>query len=54
MDFGIRCVIAPSIADIHKNNQLQNGMLPIELSADICSELAKDAEEGLELEVDLE
>ncbi|EJD48866.1 aconitase [Auricularia subglabra TFB-10046 SS5] len=54
MDFGIRCVIAPSIADIHKNNELQNGMLPVELPIETCAELGKDAEEGLELEVDLE
>lgn len=54
MDFGILCVIAPSFADIFKNNSMQNGMLPIVLPASQCEELAKDADEGLELEVDLE
>ncbi len=28
LDFGIRCVIAPSFGDIHYGNELQNGMLP--------------------------
>ena len=33
---------------------MQNGMLPIALPKDVCAELARDAEAGLELEVDLE
>ena len=33
---------------------MQNGMLPVALSQEECAELAKDAEAGLELEVDLE
>ncbi|CAG7848694.1 3-isopropylmalate dehydratase; AltName: Full=Alpha-IPM isomerase; Short=IPMI; AltName: Full=Isopropylmalate isomerase [Serendipita indica DSM 11827] len=53
-DFGIRCVIAPSFAEIFKTNSMQNGMLPVVLPAEQCEELARDAEEGLELEVDLE
>jgi len=53
-DFGIRCVIAPSFGDIFRNNAMQNGMLPIVLPADVCKELAADAEAGVELEVDLE
>ena len=53
-DFGIRCIIAPSFADIFRNNTMQNGMLPIALSKEQCTELADDAEKGLELEVDLE
>lgn len=53
-DFGIRCVIAPSFAEIFKNNSMQNGMLPVVLPQEQCEMLAKDAEEGLELEVDLE
>ena len=48
------CVIAPSFADIFKNNTFQNGILPITLSEDECCQLADDAEQGLELEVDLE
>ncbi|EJF63019.1 hypothetical protein DICSQDRAFT_135275 [Dichomitus squalens LYAD-421 SS1] len=53
-DFGIMCVIAPSFADIFKNNTFQNGMLPVVLSEEQCAELAQEAEQGLELEVDLE
>ena len=53
-DFGIRCIIAPSFADIFRNNAMQNGMLPISLSNAECCALAEDAEAGLELEVDLE
>ncbi|KAF5322713.1 hypothetical protein D9619_000860 [Psilocybe cf. subviscida] len=53
-DFGIRCVIAPSFADIFRNNAMQNGMLPVIVPQEQCIELAKDAEQGLDLEVDLE
>jgi len=53
-DFGIRCIIAPSFADIFRTNSMQNGMLPIVLPAEECRALAEDAEAGLELEVDLE
>jgi len=53
-DFGIRCVIAPSFADIFRNNTLQNGMLAIELPKDVCLALAEDADTGADLEVDLE
>jgi 3-isopropylmalate dehydratase len=47
-------VIAPSFADIFRNNTMQNGMLPVQLSEDECRALAEDAAAGLELEVDLE
>ncbi|KAH9981860.1 aconitase [Russula compacta] len=53
-DFGIRCIIAPSFADIFRNNTMQNGMLPVVLSDDQCRALAEDAEAGFELVVDLE
>ncbi|KAF8076194.1 aconitase [Lyophyllum atratum] len=53
-DFGIRCVIAPSFADIFRNNSMQNGMLPVSLPEEDCRALAEDAEAGLHLEVDLE
>jgi 3-isopropylmalate dehydratase len=53
-DFGIRCVIAPSFAEIFRNNAMQNGMLPIAIPQEQCRQLAQDAEAGLELEVDLE
>ncbi|KAI0698910.1 aconitase [Cytidiella melzeri] len=53
-DFGIRCIIAPSFADIFRNNTMQNGMLPVALPKEVCKELTEDAEAGLHLEVDLE
>jgi len=53
-DFGIRCIIAPSFADIFRNNTMQNGMVPIALSKEECHILGEDAEAKLELEVDLE
>ncbi|KAH7903042.1 aconitase family-domain-containing protein [Hygrophoropsis aurantiaca] len=53
-DFGIRCVIAPSFAEIFRNNSMQNGMLPLPLPVEDCKSLAADAEQGVEIEVDLE
>ncbi|KAI5125024.1 hypothetical protein M0805_007448 [Coniferiporia weirii] len=53
-DFGIRCIIAPSFAEIFKSNTFQNGMLAITLPKDICRSLGEDAESGADLEVDLE
>jgi 3-isopropylmalate dehydratase len=53
-DFGIRCIIAPSFAEIFRSNTMQNGMLPVAIPQEQCYELAKDAELGLDLEVDLE
>jgi len=45
-DFGIRCVIAPSFADIFFNNCFKNGILPIALPQDTVDILMKDAEKG--------
>lgn len=45
-DFGIRCVIAPSFADIFYNNCFKNGILPIALPQDVVDVLMKDAEKG--------
>jgi 3-isopropylmalate dehydratase len=53
-DFGIRCIIAPSFAEIFKTNTMQNGMLPIALSPEDCKILYDDAMAQKELEVDLE
>jgi 3-isopropylmalate/(R)-2-methylmalate dehydratase small subunit len=41
MRFGIRCVIAPSFADIFYDNAFQNGLLPLTLSAAECASLAQ-------------
>jgi 3-isopropylmalate/(R)-2-methylmalate dehydratase small subunit len=56
LDFGIRCVIAPSFADIFYNNCFQNGVLPIKLPHDVVAELMEDAKKGANarLTIDLE
>ncbi len=46
LDFGISCVIAPSFADIFHNNCFKNGILPIALPQEICSQLMEDARKG--------
>ncbi|WP_273522753.1 3-isopropylmalate dehydratase small subunit [Rhodosalinus sediminis] len=55
-DFGIRCVIAPSFADIFHNNCFKNGILPVVLPQAQVDALMKDAEQGgnARLTVDLE
>ncbi|HKK37776.1 MAG TPA: 3-isopropylmalate dehydratase small subunit [Paracoccaceae bacterium] len=55
-DFGIRCVIAPSFADIFFNNCFKNGILPIALPQEEVDDLMADAENGAnaKLTVDLE
>jgi 3-isopropylmalate/(R)-2-methylmalate dehydratase small subunit len=46
LDFGIRCVIAPSFADIFYNNCFQNGILPIKLPQSDIDKLLDDASRG--------
>ncbi|SFC84992.1 3-isopropylmalate dehydratase small subunit [Tropicimonas isoalkanivorans] len=55
-DFGIRCVIAPSFADIFYNNCFKNGILPIVLPQEDVDKLMDDAERGANaiITVDLE
>jgi 3-isopropylmalate/(R)-2-methylmalate dehydratase small subunit len=54
-DYGFRCIIAPSFADIFYNNCFKNGILPIELETEHVDRLFKEmyATEGYELTVDL-
>jgi 3-isopropylmalate/(R)-2-methylmalate dehydratase small subunit len=56
LDFGIRCVIAPSFADIFYNNCFKNGILPIRLPQEIVDKLLADASRGsnARISVDLE
>jgi 3-isopropylmalate/(R)-2-methylmalate dehydratase small subunit len=56
LDFGIRCVIAPSYADIFFNNCFKNGILPIVLPQEQVDALMKDAEKGANarMTIDLE
>ena len=55
-DYGIRCVIAPSFADIFYNNCFQNGLLPIALPEETVREILDRSknEPGYQLHVDLE
>jgi 3-isopropylmalate/(R)-2-methylmalate dehydratase small subunit len=46
LDFGIRCVIAPSFADIFYNNCFKNGILPIVMPQDVVDTLMADARRG--------
>ena len=56
LDFGIRCVISTSFADIFYNNCFKNGILPITVSKDELDALMADAQdkENPELTIDLE
>ncbi len=56
LDFGIRCVIAPSFADIFFNNCFKNGILPIKLDQALVDQLMEDARKGANarLTVDLQ
>jgi 3-isopropylmalate/(R)-2-methylmalate dehydratase small subunit len=56
LDFGIRCVISTSFADIFYNNCFNNGILPITVSPDDLDKLFDDARRGANatLTIDLE
>jgi 3-isopropylmalate/(R)-2-methylmalate dehydratase small subunit len=55
MDFGIRCVVSTSFADIFYNNCFQNGLLPVVLKAEEVQALMEEAKGGNHLvTVDLE
>ena len=56
LDFGIRCVISTSFADIFYNNCFKNGILPITVSQEDLDKLMDDASRGANatLTVDLE
>jgi 3-isopropylmalate/(R)-2-methylmalate dehydratase small subunit len=46
LDFGIRCVISTSFADIFLNNCFQNGVLPAKVSKEDLAKLMDDADRG--------
>lgn len=54
-DFGFRCVISSFFADIFKNNCLNVGVLPVQVSADFLEEIFREIEKdpSVTLEVDL-
>ena len=54
MDFGFRCIIAPSYADIFYNNCFKNGILPIQLEEQSVDLLTEDAQNKLQITVNLE
>ncbi|MAT76143.1 3-isopropylmalate dehydratase small subunit [Candidatus Poribacteria bacterium] len=56
LDYGFKVVIAPSFADIFKNNCYKNGILPVVLPVDTVETLMRQIEENVDyqLEIDLE
>jgi 3-isopropylmalate/(R)-2-methylmalate dehydratase small subunit len=50
-DYGIRAVIAPSFADIFRNNCLKIGLLPVELAADVVTRIMRAIEDDPTLEI---
>jgi 3-isopropylmalate/(R)-2-methylmalate dehydratase small subunit len=56
LDYGFRCVIAPSFADIFFNNCFKNGILPVVLPEEVVGQLFAEcyASEGYKIRVDLE
>ena len=53
-DFGIKCVISASFADIFYNNCFKNGILPIKIDDKIVIELAEYSNRKEEIEISLE
>ena len=53
LDFGIKCVISPSFADIFYNNCFKNGMLPIVLDPKQIEELIKYSKKKETIEINL-
>lgn len=55
-DFGFRAIIAPSFADIFRNNCLRNGLLPVQLTDDeVAALMVRSARgDGYQLRIDLE
>ena len=53
-DFGIKCIISSSFADIFYNNCFKNGILPIKINEQIVIELSEYSKRKEEVEVDLQ
>lgn len=54
LDFGVRCVISTSFADIFYNNCFKNGILPIALPKEQVEVLMKDAENGANARISID
>jgi len=53
LDFGLKCIISTSFADIFYNNCFKNGILPVKVSQSELDQLMEVAQRGVELSVDL-
>ena len=53
LDYGLRCIISTSFADIFYNNCFKNGILPVTVRQDDLDKLMKAAQQGETLTVDL-
>jgi len=53
-DFGIKCVISSSFADIFYNNCFKNGILPVKIDEELVLELAEYSKRSEEIDVNLE
>ena len=54
LDFGIKCIISESYADIFYNNCFNNGILPIQIKENFVQELSEYSKRKEEIEVDLD
>ena len=54
LDFGIKCIISTSFADIFYNNCFKNGVLPIVVDEKVRNEITLYASEGAEISINLE
>ena len=54
LEFGIRCIISPSYADIFYNNCFNNGILPIKLDENLIKDLSEYSKRKEEIEINLE
>jgi 3-isopropylmalate/(R)-2-methylmalate dehydratase small subunit len=56
MDYGFQAVISPRFADIFRNNCTKNGLVPVQVSAEVCERLlaAVESDPDLEIVVDVD
>ena len=56
MDYGFKAVVSPRFADIFRNNCTKNGLVPVQVSAELGEELlrAVEADPSLEITIDIE
>ena len=54
LDFGIKCIISESYADIFYNNCFNNGILPIQIKENFVQELSEYSKRKEEIEIDLD